>query len=479
MTQIAGLIKLFTKNIKYKTKDAEKRAMIIGSTLISGFFTVFILLFLSTSLSHADASITISKLPNDQSVLPGSPAFYTITLTNTGDVVLTNIGVTDFQATGCFNFPGPSGIPDLNPGESYSYICASDPLYEDLLNVATVTAGLTDTVSASDTAFARGKHLVVEKAPELQTVNSGQTASYTITLRNTGGFTLTDLVVTDFPTPNCDESYTTILPNLGPGESVVYTCQTIPLFEDFENALTATAIIEGGPMLTRRAFAVVEVHSPLEITISPDWQVILSGKQATFDIFIRNNGSTQLTDVAVSNPASPDCGRSAGAVPALNPGETHSYSCKSPVLSGDLANGVTASAFDGGAPVFGSGFAYVDASPPIDITVAPSSQVLTSNLTATFTVTLSNSLPNLELIDVIVDSPTAPDCTRALGTIGDLAPSAVISYTCQAAVNPILVLYDITAFASPFDGDPVFDMETVYAGPLVRYLPSILKAGAP
>ena len=479
MTHKYGLIQRFTRQLKFMPAQLEKRAIIASAAILSGLFTLFFIMFFVSSSSQADASITIEKSPDVQSILPGNFAFFTITLTNTGDVTLSEFYVSDFKSSNCIRTPAFNPIPDLNPGESYSYVCSSPVLFEDLLNEASVTAGVTDTVSASDTALVHATHLEINKSPEVQSVNPGQTATFTITLENSGGFTLTELVVTDLLTPDCNATYTSTLPVLGPGDSYEYTCQTAPLSTDLENVLTATGVIEGGPMLTRGTYALVEIDSPLEVSISPDWETILTGERASFDITLRNTGSTQLVDVAVSDPGAPDCDRPVGSIPDLNAGESYAYSCHSPVLTGDLPNTVNASALDGGMLVSGSGFAYVDATPPIDITVEPAFQVVTANLTATFTITLTNSLANMELVDVSVVSPDAPDCSRPLGMLADLAPSEVISYTCQAATQPIMVLYDMTALASPYDGDQVFDIETVYAGPWVRYFPILLETGMP
>src|SRR5436190_1803070 len=65
-------------------------------------------------------NILISKLPATQTVTSGSTVTWTITVTNTGDVTLTNVAVADPLAPNCVQtFVGP-----LAPG-------ASEPAYTD------------------------------------------------------------------------------------------------------------------------------------------------------------------------------------------------------------------------------------------------------------------------------------------------------------------------------------------------------------
>jgi len=93
-------------------------------------------------------AITIVKNPKSQTVTVGHAATFTITVTNTGDVALTNVTVTDALSPNCNRTIGM-----LAPGASASYTCTRANVTSSFTNVAVAsgTAGGT-TVTAQDTA---------------------------------------------------------------------------------------------------------------------------------------------------------------------------------------------------------------------------------------------------------------------------------------------------------------------------------------
>jgi uncharacterized repeat protein (TIGR01451 family) len=93
-------------------------------------------------------AITVVKNPKSQTVTVGNKATFTITVTNTGDVALTNVTVTDAQSPNCNRTIGT-----LAPGASSSYTCTRANVTSSFTNVAVAsgTAGGT-TVKAQDSA---------------------------------------------------------------------------------------------------------------------------------------------------------------------------------------------------------------------------------------------------------------------------------------------------------------------------------------
>ena len=85
-------------------------------------------------------TIDIVKDPDSQSVASGGTASFTITVTNTGQVALTNVNVTDANAPGCAR----SNLGTLAVGAPTSYTCTK----------TNVTSGFVDTATACGTAFA-------------------------------------------------------------------------------------------------------------------------------------------------------------------------------------------------------------------------------------------------------------------------------------------------------------------------------------
>ncbi len=94
-------------------------------------------------------AITIEKTPDLQTILNGDDATFTISVTNTGDVDLTSVIVTDALASDCDN-----SFALLSPGFSRVYNCTMPAVTADFTNTASVAAvdPLGDPITDSDTA---------------------------------------------------------------------------------------------------------------------------------------------------------------------------------------------------------------------------------------------------------------------------------------------------------------------------------------
>jgi uncharacterized repeat protein (TIGR01451 family) len=104
-------------------------------------------------------SISIVKDPKSQTVTKGGTATFTITVSNNGDVALTNVTVTDPLSPDCNRTIGT-----LAPGQSVSYTCKRPNVQASFTNVAVASgqAG-SQTVSAQDTAPVTAKAPFVPK----------------------------------------------------------------------------------------------------------------------------------------------------------------------------------------------------------------------------------------------------------------------------------------------------------------------------
>ena len=95
------------------------------------------------------ASITITKGPDFQQARTGQTITFTLAITNTGDITLTNVSVSDPLAASC-----ERDIGDMAPNASHTYQCSA-AYDDDITNTATVkgkniTTG--ESIEASDSA---------------------------------------------------------------------------------------------------------------------------------------------------------------------------------------------------------------------------------------------------------------------------------------------------------------------------------------
>jgi uncharacterized repeat protein (TIGR01451 family) len=194
--------------------------------------------------------ISISKSPDQQTVTSGGTATFTITVTNDGDSVLTNVVVTDALAPGCARTQADiPALASMAPGATVTYTCTLANVTSSFTNVAvaTGTPPVGPDVTAQDTAAvtavaplappaATHPAISIVKNPKSQTVTSGGTATFTITVTNTGDVALTNVTVTDALSPNCDRTIGT----LNPGQAVSYTCTRANVTASFNNVALAT-----------------------------------------------------------------------------------------------------------------------------------------------------------------------------------------------------------------------------------------------
>ncbi|MDY6876422.1 MAG: LamG-like jellyroll fold domain-containing protein [Chloroflexota bacterium] len=179
--------------------------------------------------------IEIAKTPDSQTVVSGGTATFTIIVTNTGNMTLTNVTVSDVQAPNCAQTVGV-----LAAGDDHTYVCTVADVTSDFTNSATVTGTTTvsDTVTYTDTAFVDviNPRIEIAKTPDTQTVTSGSDVDFTIAITNTGDVPLTDVTISDAQAPDCNRTYA----NLSPEEIRRYDCTVTNVTDGFINSATVT-----------------------------------------------------------------------------------------------------------------------------------------------------------------------------------------------------------------------------------------------
>lgn len=203
--------------------------------------------------------IEIVKSPDDQTIVFQGDAVFNIDVTNTGDLDLFNVTVTDPLSLDCERVIG-----DLPIGTTVSFTCTEPTVLADFVNVASVTGEdeegnvVTDDDDAPVNVLAPA--IQIEKTPDDQTVVVGQNATFTITVTNIGDVDLFNIVVSDPQVPGCDAT----VESLAVGESFSYDCTASTVFEQFTNVATVTGEDEEGNPVTDEDDAIVRVREPSE-----------------------------------------------------------------------------------------------------------------------------------------------------------------------------------------------------------------------
>ena len=210
-------------------------------------------------------AIDIVKDPALQQVALNNTANFSITVTNTGNVTLRDVTVSDALAPSCDKAIGD--IPDLAPGDSFApYLCSVSGVVADFVNVARADA-TTDTagdVDDDDSAFvdALPEVLVTKTANPGSVVSPGGEVTFSIVVTNLSGdpVTLTQLADTIYgdltvlddeggmakPQESTDCSLPQALDPAGSGTDT-YSCEFValvsgaPFAEEF-NELTASVV---------------------------------------------------------------------------------------------------------------------------------------------------------------------------------------------------------------------------------------------
>lgn len=454
------------------------------------------------------SSMTVQKTTTVTSVTgPGQVIPYQITVTNDGNVPLTDVTVVDALIAGNLACTPGNPVASLAVGASISCtgsytvtqadidrIGSGDGINDDLVTNS-VSAGGTDpdgnTVSGADTAETTlpPRNYVAEftKSPSLADSNGsgagsvGEVITYNFTVTNAGNATIQTVTVSDpmLPGLSCPPGGP-----LAPGESVTFgtsppadiacTGNTYTITQadvdsrgggdgDVDNNATATATAPGGGTVNGDASASVPLDPPvpqldLDKSASPG-TVSAAGDVITYTFMVSNPGNVTVENISVTDPKP---GMSAiTCVPAapftLTPGATATCSATYTVTQADMdslntiSNTATAAGDYDGTPVDDSDTANVIINRGVVsaelVKIADRTSVSAVGDVITYTFRVSNpsalTLTNLQILDDSLISGLSCD------PIASLAPDASADFTCTGNT------YTTTQFDIDNQGNPV------------------------
>ncbi|WP_323986710.1 DUF7507 domain-containing protein [Microbacterium plantarum] len=245
--------------------------------------------------------------------LVGDAIAYTFTATNTGDVTLTDVSITDalpgLSGISYGAWPGASGV--LAPGQSVIATATYALTQADrdagiVENTATVvgtppTGGPVTDEDEFDAPVPQAPGILLEKTGALE----GDIATYTFVVRNAGDVTLRDVSVTD-ALPGLSAvaygSWPDTAGVLAPGQSVTATATYTLTQADrdaglVDNTATATGTPPTGDPVTH------EDEFELPVPQAPGIALVKTGVreggELTYSFTATNTGDVTLTDVAI------------------------------------------------------------------------------------------------------------------------------------------------------------------------------------
>ncbi len=278
--------------------------------------------------------ITIVKSTATPIVAPTSDVTFTITVTNDGDVTLSNATVNDALTPAC-----NKTIGELAVNKSATYTCIASNVTATFTNLAMVSATppVGPQVAAEDTELVTviNPSISIIKTTSTPSIEKGGSAKFKITVKNTGDVDLQGTVVSDPLTPACDKA----IGELKAGASLTYDCLASNVVESFTNLATVTATPPSGPAVTAKDTEEVKVLTPgVTISKTPVTQSVLPGGTATFTITVKNTGEVPLLKLVITDGPTPSCDRT---IETLEPGIEQAWNCQATGLTADLINIVT------------------------------------------------------------------------------------------------------------------------------------------
>uniref|UniRef100_UPI002585BF35 DUF7507 domain-containing protein n=1 Tax=Algoriphagus sp. TaxID=1872435 RepID=UPI002585BF35 len=267
----------------------------------------------AVTLTIFNCDITIEKTSDVSSVdEAGDVITYTLTVTNSGNAVLSNITVVD-PLTGL-----SQNIGTLNPGSSQALTTSYTVTQADvdggqITNVATVTAQGPDQTAVSDedqalvTAVQNPAIDVEITDNDAEITEAGQVIDYTITVTNTGNVTLDNVTVVDSKTGTVVNVGT-----LAPGESKQIEVSYPVTQEDVDagqvvNEATATGESpnegDDNPTDVDEVITPITQSPSVEIEKTTSKSTILgAGETVSYTLTVSNTGNVTLTGIVVKDP---------------------------------------------------------------------------------------------------------------------------------------------------------------------------------
>jgi len=254
--------------------------------------------------------LTITKeltLDQRNPVIPGEPVDYKIVVTNTGNIELNNIVVTDN-----LDSEWNETIDKLEPGENreytFRYIVPNDTLNNTTItNTVSATCDeITEPIEDSADILVYVPDLTITKelaSGQRNPVIPGEIVNYKITVKNTGSIEVYGVEVTD----DLDSEWNETIDKLEPEESREYTFTYLVPDETVNNTTiknTASVICEEIPNPITDDVDILVKTPGLNVSkelAEEQRNPVIPGETVKYKIVVENTGNIELTNVEITD----------------------------------------------------------------------------------------------------------------------------------------------------------------------------------
>ncbi len=389
----------------------------------------------SSSYFGANPMIDVQKTPDTQTVTEGLKATFTITVTNTGNVDLTSVEVTDSQSSECSKSIGALVVA----GQSI-YTCQSPAITGNLTNTAVVTGMYgTTQVTDNDSANVLVDYLpnieVTKTADPISLIETGGSVTFTVSVKNKAPENFIMTSISDNKFGDLNGVGTCVAPQtIAAGDT--YTCTfSKTLASDTLTAHIDVVTVTGhdpednpgsGSDDATVNFTDVLPNISVTKTANPT-SVFESGENVTFTIVVTNNSAESVLITTLVDDQFGDLNGQGTCVMSQTIAGNGSYTCAVTKKIGDWTlitfnNTVTANGQDNeGNTTSASGSASVtikDILPTISITkVANPTIVRSTGESVLYTFKITNTGLETVTVTSLVDTliTLSPECLALVG----------------------------------------------------------------
>lgn len=311
------------------------------------------------TLADNPANIKIKKEVDQTSISSPTNLNYTITVTNPGRINLTGVNVMDEMTNGDVPLSLVSGDEDqdgeLDTNESWVYKTSYAVTQSDidrggkLVNKAVVSSN--EAEKKCDDAVTKVEQVIgikmVKSADKTESLKVGEIVTYTYRISNTGNTTVTDIYVTDDHPGNgaISEIMPTMVPSLGPGESIDFTASYEIVQEDIDAGGEITNIATGHATCAKNhklksvdeeTISLEEGVSAVALTKVADKESYsVLGEEITYTLIVTNTGNVTLSNIKVTDPMT----GLESVLASLAPGGSTAFTTVHKVTQADLEEG--------------------------------------------------------------------------------------------------------------------------------------------